>query len=140
MIGRMMVSALALTGVAYGQTPPTEGAAAPAATSTADRVVYEAAYFTQYNPQNASDMVSQTPGFTLDGGDDRRGFSGAVGNLLIDGLRPSTKSQSLSAILSRIPANQVVRIEVLRGAAVSGDASGQSTLINIVRTPRVPTQ
>jgi hypothetical protein len=147
MIGRMMVSALALTGVAYAQTPPNEEtvispecAPQPQCStvtpqSSADRIVYEAAYFAQYNPQNANDMVRQTPGFTLDGGDDRRGFSGAVGNLLIDGLRPSTKSQSLSAILSRIPANQVVRIEVLRGAAVAGDASGQSTLVNIVRTP-----
>jgi hypothetical protein len=40
---------------------------------------------------------------------DRRGFSGAVGNLLIDGVRPSTKSQGVEGILSRIPANQVVR-------------------------------
>lgn len=147
MIGRMMVSALALTGVAYAQTPPDEEAVIspdcapqPACStvtpqSSADRIVYEAAFFAQYNPQNANDMVNQTPGFTLDGGDDRRGFSGAVGNLLIDGLRPSTKSQSLGAILSRIPANQVVRIEVLRGAAVAGDASGQSVLVNIVRTP-----
>ena len=147
MIGRMMVSALALTGAAYAQTPANEEAvispecepqpacSVVAPQSSADRVIYEAAYFAQYNPQNASDMVSQTPGFTLDGGDDRRGFSGAVGNLLIDGLRPSTKSQSLSAILSRIPANQVVRIEVLRGGAVAGDASGQSVLVNIVRTP-----
>jgi len=146
MLGRMMVSALALTGVAYAQTPANEAAPAPdcaptpqcAVTpprSSADRVTYDVAYFAQYNPSNALDMVRQTPGFTLDGGDDRRGFSGAVGNLLIDGVRPSTKSQSLDGILSRIPANQVVRIEILRGAAVSGDASGQSTLLNIVRTP-----
>ncbi|HYD87274.1 MAG TPA: outer membrane beta-barrel protein [Vitreimonas sp.] len=135
MLGRMMVSALALTGVAYAQTetPTNEAAATPI--SSGDRVTYEAAYFNQYNPSNALDMVRQTPGFTLDGGDDRRGFSGAVGNLLIDGIRPSTKSQSVDGILSRIPANQVVRIEVLRGAAVAGDASGQSVLLNIVRTP-----
>jgi hypothetical protein len=142
MIGRMMVSALALTGVAYAQenAPPTASGTAPApaasaATSSSDRVAYDAAYFAQYNPQTAFDMVRQTPGFSLDGGEDRRGFSGAVGNLLIDGERPSTKSQSLDGILSRIPANQVVRIEVLRGAAVAGDASGQSMLVNIVRTP-----
>lgn len=143
MIGRMMASAIALTGVAYAQetTPPatapapqTEATGTPT-TASADRVVYDAAYFAQYNPQNALDMVRQVPGFALDGGEDRRGFSGAVGNLLIDNLRPSTKSQSVEGILSRIPANQVVRIEVLRGAAVAGDASGQSTLVNIVRTP-----
>lgn len=136
MFGRMMVSALALTGVAYAQEAVSdESTIAPAPAASSDRVSYDAAFFAQYNPQTALDMVRQTPGFTLDGGDDRRGFSGAVGNLLIDGVRPSTKSQSLDGILSRIPANQVVRIEVLRGAAVAGDASGQAVLLNIVRTP-----
>lgn len=145
MLGRMMVSALALTGVAYAQDG-TQAAASPdcapqptcstiAPTTSADRVAYEAAHFTQYNPQTALDMVRQIPGFALDGGEDRRGFSGAVGNLLIDGVRPSTKSQGVEGILSRIPANQVVRLEVLRGAAVAGDASGQSMLLNVVRTP-----
>lgn len=136
MLGRMMVSALALTGVAYAQTasetPAADAAAAPETNS--GRVTYDAAFFAQYNPQNALDMVRQTPGFSLDGGGDRRGFSGAVGNLLVDGLRPSSKSQSLDGILSRIPANQVVRIEVLRGAEVAGDASGQAVLLNVVRT------
>lgn len=138
MLFRTMASVLALTGVAYAQTPPQSEAPAtptPTATSSSDRVVYEAPFFAQYNPQTALDMVRQTPGFTLDSGEERRGFSGAVGNLLIDGLRPSTKSQSVDGILSRIPANQVVRVEVLRGAAVAGDASGQSVLLNIVRTP-----
>ncbi|MCX7357023.1 MAG: outer membrane beta-barrel protein [Alphaproteobacteria bacterium] len=139
MLGRMMVSALALTGVAYAQeappTPTTTSERVVTPTSTqADRVIYEAAQFAQFNPQTALDMVSQIPGFSLDGGEDRRGFSGAVGNVLIDGVRPSTKSQGVGGILSRIPASQVVRLEILRGAAVAGDASGQSTLLNVVRT------
>ncbi len=145
MIGRMMVSALALSGIAYAQTPaptveaapgcaPMPTCATPAAQTGSDRVVYDTAFFAQYNPRTALDMVRQAPGFSLDGGDDRRGFSGAVGNLLIDGLRPTSKSQSLDGILSRIPASQVVRIEVLRGAEVAGDASGQAVLLNVVRT------
>ena len=94
MLGRMMASALALTGVAYAQTPQNEApATAPPTATSADRVTYDAAFFSQYNPQTALDMVRQTPGFSLDGGEDRRGFSGAVGNLLIDGQRPSSKSQ-----------------------------------------------
>src|SRR5689334_10056051 len=111
MLGRMMVSALALTGVAYAQQPagaPSGSAPAPAPdcgsaqsqqpdttchvpanVNSSDRVSYDAAFFAQFNPQNALDMVNQTPGFSLNGGDDtRRGFSGAVGNLLIDGERP----------------------------------------------------
>ncbi len=136
MFGRMMVSALAMTGVAYAQTPPaTPEQSTAAAANTSDRTVYDAAFFARFNPQNALDMVSQTPGFSLNGGDDRRGFSGAVGNLLIDGVRPVAKSQSVQTILQNIPAAQVVRIEVLRGAAVAGDASGQSVLVNVVRTP-----
>ncbi len=140
MIWRMTVSALALMGVAQvaraqEAPPPTTPATPTAAANSSDRVVYEAAFFAQYNPQTANDMVRQVPGFSLNGGDDRRGFSGAVGNLLIDGERPITKSQSLEGILGRIPANQVVRIEVLRGAAVAGDASGQSVLLNVVRVP-----
>jgi len=144
MFGKMTVSALALmSGVAYAQTEPTttptpapaanEAAATP--TSTNDRVIYEAAFFTRFNPQNAMDFVNNTPGFTLDGGDGRRGFSGSVGNVLVDGLRPTAKGQQIDSILSRIPAAQIVRVEVLRGAEVAGDASGQATLLNIVRSP-----
>lgn len=137
MLLRTMASVLALTGVAYAQTGAGETPATPTpTTSSSDRVAYDAAFFGQYNPQTALDMVRQTPGFSLNSGDDeRRGFSGAVGNVLIDGLRPSSKSQSLEGILSRIPANQVVRLEVLRGGAVAGDASGQAVLLNVVRTP-----
>src|SRR6185295_8585821 len=135
LLGRMMVSALALTGVAYAQEPATQVQTATAAANTGDRVAYDAAFFAQFNPQNALDMVNQTPGFSLNSGEDRRGFSGAGGNLLIDGERPVAKSQSVQTILQNIPAAQVLRIEVLRGAAVAGDASGQSVLINVVRTP-----
>ena len=151
MLKRTLMTALAFNGAfasavyAQGSEPP--GASAPeaspnmmgpgasAAETDSDRVAYPAAYFDAFNPQTAYDMIARTPGFTLNGGDDRRGFSGAVGNLLIDGVRPTAKNQSLRSILSRIPASQVVRIEVLRGAATAGDASGQSVLANVVRTP-----
>lgn len=143
MLGKMMVSALALTGVAYAPSAAAQAAPAqeaPVATSapasaTNDRLVYEAAFFSRFNPQNAMDVVNNTPGFTLVFGDGRRGFSGSVSNVLIDGLRPTAKGEPIDAILSRIPIAQILRVEVLRGAEVAGDASGQSQLINIVRTP-----
>ncbi|HVK80003.1 MAG TPA: TonB-dependent receptor, partial [Verrucomicrobiae bacterium] len=69
MLGRMMVSALALTGAAYAQTPtPTEATTTSASDAASGRVQYDAAFFTQFNPQTALDMVRQTPGFALDGG------------------------------------------------------------------------
>src|SRR5262249_25621160 len=93
------------------------------------------AFFTQFSPQTAADMVTRVPGFSIDSGDERRGFAGAVGNVLIDGVRPAAKSQDIQSFLGQIPAAQVLRIELLRGAATAGDASGQSVLVNVVRTP-----
>jgi hypothetical protein len=110
-----------------------------AQTSSTDRVVYEAAYYNAFSPRTALDMINQTPGFVLDAEEDdeanRRGFSGAVGNVLIDGQRLGAKSQSLQDVLGRVAAKEVVRIEVLRGSAVAGDASGAAVIANVVRTP-----
>ena len=108
---------------------------APAPSS--DRVVYDAAYYSAYAPRTALDMVEQTPGFVLDAqdnNDERRGFAGAVGNVLIDGQRLGAKSQNLRDVLGRVAAKEVLRIEILRGAAVAGDASGAPVLANVVRT------
>ena len=104
------------------------------ATSTG-RVVYDAGFYGAFAPRTALDMINQTPGFVLNKGDDQqRGFAGAVGNVLIDGERLSAKSQSLTDVLERVPAAEVQRIEILRGAEVAGDASGAAVLANVVRT------
>src|SRR4051812_48344955 len=79
---------------------------------------YPAAYFADAQPYSAFDMVSRLPGFGFDGGDsDMRGFSGATGNVLIDGQRPTSKSESLETILRRIPARSIVRVELIRAGA-----------------------
>ena len=105
------------------------------AQDAAGRVVYDAAFYAQFAPRTALDMVNQTPGFSLDGGDDEtRGFSGAVGNVLIDGERLGAKSQTLEDVLLRVPASEVLRIEILRGADVAGDASNAAVLANVIRT------
>lgn len=96
---------------------------------------YDADWYRSFAPRTALDMVRQTPGFTLDEGAARRGLSGAVGNVLVDGRRPSAKEQTLEEILRRIPAAQVQGIEILRGAQTAGDLSGQAVLLNVLRTP-----
>jgi hypothetical protein len=101
-----------------------------------DRVVYEAAFYAAFAPRTALDMVKQTPGFVLAEDEElRRGYAGAVGNVLIDGHRLGAKSQTPSDVLQRIPAAEVLRIELLRGSDVAGDASGATLLANVVRTP-----
>ena len=134
---KTLVAALALTGVTHAQQPvevtsPAPGGAESPQPSPDGRVVYDPAFFAAFAPQTALDMVRRVPGFDIDEGSDRRGFSGAAGNVLIDGARPSAKSQNLQDILSRIPAAQVAHIELVR-AASNSEAAGQSVLVNVVR-------
>lgn len=95
-------------------------------------VVYLPGFFSQYNPVTALDMVQRVPGFSIDAGDDVRGFGGAAGNVLIDGQRPSTKSANIFQTLSRIGAGNVERIELIRGGTGGLDVGGQAVVVNVV--------
>jgi hypothetical protein len=95
--------------------------------------LYPASYFDASRPATAADMLNRLPGFTLDTGNNQRGFAGTAGNVLIDGTRPTAKTDDLSTILARIPASAVDRIELIRGGAPGIDMQGQNVVANIVR-------
>ena len=97
-----------------------------------DRVIYQPPFFEQYNPITALDMVRRVPGFSIDEGENVRGFGGAAGNILIDGQRPSTKSADINDVLSRISADNVARIELIRGGTGGLDVGGQSVVVNVI--------
>jgi outer membrane receptor protein involved in Fe transport len=78
-------------------------------------------------------MVQRVPGFTFDDGSAVRGLAGAAGNVLIDGQRPSSKTDDLVAILRRIPAGQVARIDLIRGGQTGVDMQGKSVVANVIR-------
>ena len=120
--GAALTIGAALTSQALAQTAPTT---AVAATQQSDTTSFAAAYFAPYNPVTAADMVSRIPGFELRDGDDRRGFGGTAGNLLINGERPSSKATP-SDLLKRIPATDVARIDVVAGTNAQSDVRGQS--------------
>ncbi|MDX1500457.1 MAG: hypothetical protein R3176_11195 [Woeseiaceae bacterium] len=104
-----------------------------------DLVRYPARFFERFRPVTALDMVNQVPGFRLeeDTGD-VRGFASSGGNVLIDDRRPSTKRDSLTDILSRIPAATVLRIELIRGQVRNIDLRGQSEVVNLVLREGIP--
>lgn len=126
---------------AIAQTNPPQTANATPIIASADGLPdlidgkrsFTPAYFAKDSPQTASDMVGRLPGFSIDNGDAVRGFGGAAGNVLIDGARPTSKSEGLQAILSRIPATSVERIELLEGAAAGALAPGKTLVVNVVR-------
>lgn len=122
---RLLISSLLATTsacqFAFAQTAPSH-------------VSYDAAYFAPFAPRTALDMVERVPGFTLSEGEERRGFSGASGNVQIDGAPPAVKSDDVDEILERIPAADVVRIELLRGEGANA-SSAQAVRVNVVRRP-----
>jgi len=97
------------------------------------RTIYEAVFFQPYSPANALQMVERVPGFRLDKGDTEvRGFSQAAGNVVINGQRPSSKSETLETVLTRIPASRVLRIELASGEEFGADYAGKPQVLNIV--------
>ena len=100
---------------------------------SARTTAYDAAFFAQFSPRTAYDIAQRVPGFSLDlGNTDTRGFAGAAGNVVINGARPSSKSDSLQTILQRIPASSVQRVEVGPGDLFGSDYSGKSQVLNVI--------
>lgn len=97
------------------------------------RTVYQPAFFVPFAPATALDMVNRTPGFRLEDIDtDVRGFGQAAGNVVINGQRPSAKSDSLSTQLARIPATRVLRVEVASGDRFGAEFAGRPQVLNLV--------
>jgi hypothetical protein len=78
---------------------------------------FEPAYFSQFAPRNALDMVTRIPGFTISGGNNQgqRGLGQATQNVIVNGERLSSKSDSVEDQLRRIPAVDIIRIEMVDG-------------------------
>jgi len=94
---------------------------------------YAADFFADSHPGTAADMIARLPGFTLDPGSSARGFAGSAGNVLIDGVRPTAKTDDLRSILQRIPADNVDHIDIIRGGMPGIDMQGQNVIANVVR-------
>ena len=95
-------------------------------------LVFAPDFFADQRPNTALDMVSRVPGFSINDGSGSRGFEGAVGNILINNARPASKNDTGSNVLSRTPASQVERIELIRGGAPGIDMQGYSVVVNVI--------
>lgn len=124
----LVVLALTAASPSLAQTPP-------AATADPNVTSYAPAFFAEFRPVTAMDMIGRIPGFQFDGGSNARGFAGTAGNVLIDGERPPTRSDALSTVLSRIPAAQVLRIDIVRSGAGGIDMQGKPVVANVIRRP-----
>lgn len=97
-----------------GDAPPP----VPTEAGTQRRDVYTPADFARFAPRNALDMLNQVPGFTIVSEDQGRGLGQANANVLINGERVASKSDTVFNVLARINASRVERIEILDGATL----------------------
>lgn len=123
--------AVGLAPAALAQQPPTAPAPEQAKAAAEGTQVFEAAFFKQYNPVTAADIVNRVPGFDIDDGEALRGFGATAGNVLVNGERPSSKVL-ISEQLKRIPADSVIRVELISGSSSNSDVRGQTQLVNVV--------
>jgi len=101
---------------------------------------YPASFFARSQPNTAYDMIVRLPGFVFNNGNTARGFGGTAGNVLVNGQRPTSKTDDLQSILLRTPASDVDHIELIRGGAPGIDMQGQTVIANIIRKTADSTQ
>ena len=77
---------------------------------------YLPADFDRFAPRNALDMLQNVPGFTVRDEGQGRGLGQASENVLINGDRLASKSDSATTQLARIAAKRVTRIDIVDGA------------------------
>lgn len=110
-------------------------------------VVYPATYFAEFNPVTAQDMLDRIPGVGTatgggrgfggprqGGGNGGRGLgSGSGGSqIIINGKRTAGKNNQSSGQMSRITAEQVNYIEIIRGTSGDLDVRGSGQVVNVV--------
>ena len=99
-------------------------------------VVYDADFFGQYpNAVSVLDIIKRIPAgneIIRTAEASARGFSTNEDRILIDGKRYTGKANDSRSALERISVEQVVRIEIIRGASPDIKTSSQESLINIV--------
>ena len=111
-------------------------------TSSDSTITYPASYFIQFAPVSVSDMLDRIPGIglVLDGatadldrrfGGGDRGLGGSS-QILIDGKRLAGKTNEARIQLSRLAAEEVDYIEIVRGTSSELDVQNSVQLINIV--------
>ena len=107
-----------------------------------NKIIYEKDYFNQFNITNVNDALKRIPGVENigsrntesyePGGNQKRGFGSSGTQILINGERQSSKSNSIIKTLERINADSLIRIEVIRGSEAGLDVRSDGVIVNII--------
>jgi len=101
--------------------------------------VFEPAYYIEFDPVTALDLVQRTPGFNPQQQNGGRGLDGVRTNILINNKRLPPKGQSFWQILSNRPYTSVTRIELINtSATLDIDMQGYTQVVNIIMEEEDP--
>jgi outer membrane receptor for ferrienterochelin and colicins len=145
----LMVSCLALPGIAVAQDQPEEETLedivitgeVPMRNRTdtvAPELVYDQRFFEQFEPLTVGDQLSRVPGvaFTSDIGErdapQMRGLGEGFTQVLVNGRPIPGAGNDRTVFVDRIPAEIIDRIEIVRAPSADIDSQGIGGTINII--------
>lgn len=114
----LLTAGISLADPAIAQDETSPEAAGAIDEAVEERRSFTPADFARFSPRNALEIVEQIPAFQLVEADSNRGLGQASSNVLVDGQRLSSKSETVSDQLRRIPVDKVARIEIVDGASL----------------------
>ncbi len=109
-----------------------------------NKIVYDKNYFQKFNITTAVDALKRIPGvedltmgnmaesFDPTSNNKKRGFGSSGTQILINGERQSSKSNSIIKTLERIKAESLIRVEVIRGSEAGLDVRSEGIIVNII--------
>lgn len=109
-----------------------------------NKIVYDKSYFQKFNITTAVDALKRIPGveeltmgnnsqsFDPTSNNKKRGFGSSGTQILINGERQSSKSNSIIKTLERIKAESLIRVEVIRGSEAGLDVRSDGIIVNII--------
>ena len=109
-----------------------------------NKIVYDKSYFQKFNITTAVDALKRIPGveeltmgnnsqsFDPTSNNKKRGFGSSGTQILINGERQSSKSNSIIKTLERIKAESLIRVEVIRGSEAGLDVRSEGIIVNII--------
>jgi outer membrane receptor for ferrienterochelin and colicin len=100
--------------------------------------VYDEAFFKAYGVVTARDMLERIPGMAglfpvgFQPTEAKRGLRSETDQVLINGKRNTAKNNNVADYLERIPATQVLRIEVISGNVKEIDSAVSGRVVNVI--------
>jgi len=123
----------------HAQVGPPPAAPSASSAPASGVTIYDENFFRAYGVVTARDMLDRIPGMAgvvvsvgVQAAEAKRGLRSDTDQIMINGRRSTGKDSDVADYLERIPASQVLRVEVISGNVKELDAAVGGRVVNIV--------